>query len=147
MSENITYKDIIEKQGYFIGLTEGTSMLPLIRTAIDSVHLVKIDRPLKRLDIVLFYRPEKNQYVLHRILRVTKKGYNICGDNQVKVEKRVKREQLIAVVKGIYKKEEYISVDDLSFIKYSKKRVASRPIRYIKWLIERVFNKLFKKKK
>ncbi|MFA7636998.1 MAG: hypothetical protein WCX81_04470, partial [Monoglobales bacterium] len=43
-------------------------------------------------------------YVLHRIVKVKKEGYGLCGDNQKVVEFPIDKEQIIAVVSSIIRK-------------------------------------------
>lgn len=121
-------------------------MLPLLRQRIDTVKLVKIERPLKKYDVVLYQRPS-GKYVLHRIVKVKKDKYDICGDNQVVIEKNVPNEWLIAVMEGFFREDEYIPITNEKYIEYSKKRVKSRPNRYFKHKIKRLYEIIFSKNK
>ena len=141
-----TYKDVIDKKGYYIATPIGISMLPLIRETVDTVKLVKPDRELKKYDVVLYQRPQTGVYVLHRIIKVRKDSYDLCGDNQVVVEHGVKRDWIIGVMEGFFRDEEYIPITDEKYIKYSIKRVKSRKRRYLKWIFIRIKNKLKHKK-
>ena len=141
-----TYKDVIDKKGYYIATPIGISMLPLIRETVDTVKLVKPDRELKKYDVVLYQRPQTGVYVLHRIIKVRKDSYDLCGDNQVVVEHGVKRDWIIGVMEGFFRDEEYIPITDKKYIKYSIKRVKSRKRRYLKWIFIRIKNKLKHKK-
>ncbi len=116
----------IEKNGSYRFFPNGTSMLPLIRQKTDSVVLTAA-REIKKYDIVLYTRADQS-FVLHRVVEVTEDGFNLCGDNQTDIEKGIKREQIKAVVSGIYKEEQYIPITDKEYLKYSKSRVSS-----IKW--------------
>lgn len=65
---------------------KGTSMLPLIRQGIDEVELSPLPSGrLKKYDIP-FYKRKNGQFVLHRIVRVKKDSYVLCGDNQNELE-------------------------------------------------------------
>lgn len=143
---NISYKKIIEEKGSIIINPVGTSMLPLIRQDIDTVLLSKITTPLKKYDVVLFDRPD-GKHVLHRIVKVRKNSFDICGDNQVRVEHGVTRDMIIARMEGVYREEAFLPVTDPKYIEYSIKRVRSRKWRFIKWLFPAIFRKIFKKKK
>ena len=118
----------------------------LIREEKDTVLLSKITSPLKKYDVVLFDRPD-GKHVLHRIIRVRKNNFDICGDNQVIVERGVTLDMIVARMEGVYREENFISVNDPKYIKYSKKRVRSRKWRFIKWVIPAIFRKIFRKKK
>lgn len=121
-------------------------MLPLIREGIDTVKIVKVNKDIKRGDVVLYKRD--GDYVLHRVVRTkkTKTGseFTMCGDNQVVLEKGVTLNRVIGVMDGFYKEEKYISINDLDYIKYYKKRLRNRIFRKIKCFIKRAF-RIFKK--
>ena len=61
--DNITYKSIIEKQGFFICTPVGTSMNPLLYERQDTVKLVKADK-VQKYDVIL-YKRKSGEYVLH----------------------------------------------------------------------------------
>ena len=78
----MTFEEILEQQGVLVYTNTGDSMLPLLRERRD-ILIIK-PRPegrLRRLDIPL-YRRDNGGYVMHRILRVRKDDYVICGDNR-----------------------------------------------------------------
>lgn len=79
----------------------GTSMQPLLKT-LDSVEIEKFNE-LKVGDIVLFRRLN-GSFVLHRIIKMHDDLYDIVGDHQTKIEKDIKKEQIIAKVISYSKK-------------------------------------------
>jgi len=123
---------------------KGTSMLPLLRQGIDSVELTKAPETLKKYDIPL-YKRENGQFVLHRVVKVTKNGYVMCGDNQCVYEKYIQNDQILAVASGIYKGDKYISCMDKEYIRYSKKQVFKKHIRSYLSKIKRFIIRLIKK--
>lgn len=146
MNNNISYKEIIEEKGFYIGTTMGTSMMPMIRQGIDTIKLVKPRDRCKKYDVILFKR-EDGKYVLHRIVGVKKNSYDLCGDNQYIIEHGITDDMIIGILDGFYREEKYISNDDIKYIKYYKRVVRTRWIRYIKGMSRRAFNKIFKRKK
>lgn len=148
-NNNITYRDIIDKQGYYIATPVGTSMLPLLRERIDTVKIVKLNRGLKRGDVILYERPN-NVFLLHRIVRVKGKGesskYILCGDNQVDLEKYVYPHQIIGVMEGYYRGEEYISTSDRTYVRYVRRRLNFIWIRKIRRFISKIYHKIFKRR-
>ena len=144
MNNNCPYRKQIEEKGFFVCTPIGISMMPLFRQRLDTVKLVKIERPLKKYDVVLYQRPS-GKYVLHRIINVKNNCYDICGDNQVSLEKDVPHEWMIAVMEGFYREDLYVEITNEKYIKYSKKIVRSRIKRKIKHKFKRLFEILFKK--
>lgn len=123
----------------------GVSMMPLLRQGIDTVKLVKVIKPLKKHDVILYLRPT-GKYVLHRILKVKENEYYLCGDNQVIIEKGVKDAWIIGVMDGFFRDDKYIDINNREYLKYVKRRTKSRIFRKIKYYIKRLFEKIFKGK-
>ncbi len=134
---SISYKELIEKNGYYIATPIGTSMMPMIRQRLDTVRLVKPTKRLKKYDVILYQRKDKT-YVLHRIIGVKKDSYVLCGDNQFIKEYNVTDEMIIGVVDGFYRGETYVSNDNKEYIRYYKKRVRNRIFRKIKHYIRKI---------
>lgn len=112
---------------------KGVSMLPMLRQNIDSVLLSPVKGKLKKYDLPLYQR-RNGHYVLHRILKAGE-TYTCIGDNQFTYEKGVRQEQLIAVVTGYYRDEEYRSVTDLRYKFYVRWRHWTRFPRHVfRWL-------------
>ena len=134
---SISYKELREKNGYYIATPIGTSMMPMIRQRLDTVRLVKPTKRLKKYDVILYQRKDKT-YVLHRIIGVKKDSYVLCGDNQFIKEYNVTDEMIIGVVDGFYRGETYVSNDNKEYIRYYKKRVRNRIFRKIKHYIRKI---------
>lgn len=81
----------------------GSSMTPFLAPGRDTVYLSKVDRPLKRGDMVLYQR-ENGHYVLHRILRAEKDSYTMVGDAQYQTEPGIRADQIRAVVTAVRRK-------------------------------------------
>lgn len=141
MNSPKSYKEILEIKPFVIVNIVGTSMLPLLHEGVDTVKVARRVRPLVRGDVVLFNRDSK--LVLHRIIRVKKNKeettYDICGDNQVLLEKNVPDSTIFGVMEGYYKKEEYIDISNKEYIKYYKKRMRNRILRKFKSFLSRLF--------
>ena len=120
-----TYREIIEKQGYYIATPVGISMLPLIRQRVDTVRLEKPNGRCKKYDVIMYQRKD-GTYVLHRIVKVKKDSYVLCGDNQVVLEHNVTDDMIIGVMTALYRGEKYIGIDNPKYVKYYKKRVRRR---------------------
>ena len=101
-------RETIDEGGQFSVVTAGTSMMPLLRNRKDTVVLVKPCGRLSRFDIPLYKRGGK--YTLHRVLKVCKDEYYICGDNQLVIEKGITDNHVIAVVSKIIRKGKTIDV-------------------------------------
>ena len=75
----------------------GNSMYPLFHSRRDTVTLSPAVT-VKKYDIT-FHKREDGRYILHRVLKIQKDGtYLIAGDNELKTEPPVKREQILGVV-------------------------------------------------
>lgn len=75
----------------------GNSMYPMLHSRKDTVVLQKAET-IKKYDIT-FHRRSDGRYILHRVLKINPDGtYQIAGDNELKTEPPVKREQILGVV-------------------------------------------------
>ncbi len=110
---------VVSTGGEFRFFHKGTSMNPLLRQGIDSV-VITAPTNIKKNDILL-YKRENNHFVMHRAIKVKKDEYVMCGDNQYEHERGIKKENVLAKVKGIYRGEEYFEVDNKEYKKYVRK--------------------------
>lgn len=107
----------------------GSSMNPLLTHKRDSVVLTSCNKfNVKKGDIPL-YKRSNGQYVLHRIIKVNKNSYNLCGDNQYIIEKNLPKENIIAVVKAFERNGKLYSCNDFTYKVYWRLRVFSIPFR------------------
>ena len=91
----------------------GVSMKPMLRQGRDSVVLSPIPEKLNKYDLVL-YQSDNGRYILHRIVAVGD-TYTCLGDNQIAVERGVRREQMIAVVTAFYRGKKYHSTQERTY--------------------------------
>ncbi len=133
---------ILEEQGVCVTYTKGDSMLPMLKEGRDRVIIEKPVFPLKKYDVPVYRRGD--HYTMHRIIRVTKNGYIICGDNRANLEKDITKKDIIGVLAGFYQGSEYISRDDEKFIYYAKKAVKELPKRRLKDIQRRLLRKIRK---
>lgn len=119
-------REVLDSGSEFRLFPRGKSMLPTIVEGEDSVLLAPPEE-VKVWDAVLYQR-ENGQYVLHRIVAEHEDCYDMCGDNQLIIEKNVPKTALIAKVTGIYKGNVYRSVNDAAYQEnvrrlYAKKKL------------------------
>lgn len=93
----------------------GNSMVPLLRDSIDSVELSKgTFDSIKRGDIVMIRRLD-GAYIMHRVLRKNENNFFIVGDAQQWIEGPLRPEQIVAVVKTVWRGNKKISCDNLGW--------------------------------
>ena len=122
-----TFEEIIEKEGYLVYTCKGYSMMPLLRQHRDLVIISKIEKPLKKNDVVLFKRNGK--YILHRIIKVKKDGYDTAGDHNWWFEKDVKRNEIIGILTSIVRDGKEIKEDDPKYKTYVRLWCGAWPLR------------------
>jgi len=107
-----TFEAEIEKHGKLIYPNVGDSMEPLIRQGRDLMVISrKPEGRLKAYDVPL-YKRENGQYVLHRILKVRKEDYVICGDNRWQREYGITDKHIIGVLTAVIRDGRQIPVTD-----------------------------------
>ena len=135
----------LKEDKLFIGKTQGDSMFPMLVEGRDSVIIAPPEFPLKKYDVPVYRRD--GHYTMHRILKVTRKGYIICGDNRTHLERDITDDDIVGVLTAFYHNGKFIECTDEDYIRYSKKVCRNLYIRIIKNLIKRIFRKLYKKVK
>ncbi len=114
----ITFEELLANQGKIVRTNVGDSMMPLLREGQDLMIIEP--RPqgrCKRLDAVLYKRPN-GKYVMHRILKVRKNDYVLCGDNRCKREFGVPDDWIIGILTGVIRNGKTISVTDRRYQLY-----------------------------
>lgn len=97
----MTYEEIISQQGFLIYTNTGVSMMPLIHPRRDLLVIKpKPEGRLHRLDVPLFKRTN-GEYVVHRVLKVRKDDYGMCGDHQTFIEYGITDSQILGVVEAL----------------------------------------------
>ncbi len=117
--EKMTIEQAIEQNGYHLATIVGDSMMPLLRNRRDMVKVVAAKNKLKKYDLPLYRRPG-GEYVLHRIVKVKKNYYVICGDNRFSREK-VPLEWIVGVAESVFRDEQEVPVTSPEYLRYVKK--------------------------
>lgn len=113
-----SFEEEIRRSGYLIYRNEGDSMLPLIRQGRDLVLISrKPEGRLKKYDVPL-YRRDSDQYVLHRILKVRRDDYVLCGDNRWQRETGISDQHIIGVLTAVIRDGKRLPVTDRRYRMY-----------------------------
>ena len=114
---NSTFEEQLRKNGKLIYTNKGDSMMPLIRQDRDLLVIVPAQGRLKKYDVPL-YRRDDGKYVLHRILKVRREDYVICGDNRWKKEYGISDRHVIGVLSAVVRDGKELSVNDRRYRLY-----------------------------
>ena len=117
MSKASVYEEQLLKHGKIIQRNSGISMLPLLRQNRDVMIIERPKGRLKKYDCPLYKRSD-GKYVLHRILKVGKTDYVICGDNCTKREYGIIDDDIIGVLTGVIRDGKEISVESRRYRLY-----------------------------
>ena len=112
-----TFEEELERTGQLVYTNLGNSMMPLIRQQKDLVIIKQAKEPLKRYDVPL-YKRDSGEYVLHRIMKINKQGYVLCGDNRWNREYGITDKHIIGVLEGVVRDGKTISVTDWKYRVY-----------------------------
>jgi len=115
---NSSYEEELDKHGSFTYTNVGTSMMPLLRQHKDLFVIEKkTGERYKKYDVVLFKRTD-GKYVLHRILKVRREDYVLCGDHQFRREYGVTENQILGVMTKVVRDGVSMSVTDKKYQRY-----------------------------
>ncbi len=126
-------ESILAEKKIFVGKTEGCSMNPMLVEGRDTVVIVPPEFPLKKYDVPVYRRDD--HYTMHRIVKVTKKGYVICGDNLIRLEKDITDRDIVGVLTAFYQDGKFVECTDRGYLKYARRIVRNYPVRYAKFLL------------
>ena len=105
----------------------GNSMSPFLTHRRDTVYLSRVQRPLKKGDMILFRR-DSGDYILHRILRMENGMYILIGDAQNWVEP-VRDDQVLALVTAVRRKDKLLKEGDFWWVFFEKIWIRMIPLR------------------
>lgn len=132
-------EEVLKEKGVFIFKTQGDSMEPMLVEGRDRVIVSLPKFPLKKYDVPVYRRD--GHYTMHRIVKVTKKGYVICGDNRVNLERDITDKDIVGVLTAFYHNGKFVSCEDDEYVEYSKKICRNFLIRKLTRKIKRIFGK------
>lgn len=112
-----TFEEQLQQNGKLIYTNKGDSMMPLIRQDRDLLVIKPVKGRLKKYDVPL-YKRDSGQYVLHRILKVRRDDYVICGDNRWTKEYGISDRHIIGVLTAVIRDGKELSVNDLRYRLY-----------------------------
>ena len=98
MDDRIPGEQFLRENGFLFIHPVGKSMLPLFRGGLETVALAPPDDI--RVGDVVWYRRTDGSDVLHRVLRAEGDVLDLCGDNQIRVERGVSRGQVLGVMRA-----------------------------------------------
>ncbi len=133
----------IAQKGIYASKTTGDSMNPMLVEGRDTVFIKKAEFPLKKYDIPVYHRDD--HYTMHRIVKVTKKGYVICGDNRAHLERDITEKDIVGVLAAFYHDGKYVEYGDAEYMRYAKRACRTYPLRRLKKIL-RILKKRLKQK-
>ena len=137
-------KEVIDSGGEFAFGPRGISMMPLIRQGQDQVVIVKAEN-LKKGDAVLYQR-DNGIFVLHRIVKVKKNGYVMCGDNQYELEYGITDKHILAKMKSVIRDGVTVDENNKKYRRYVKHLPFRRLKKRIRIFLGKTKAKIFKRK-
>ena len=135
---------ILKEEKIYIAKTEGNSMFPMLMEGKDTVIILPPSFPLKKCDVPVYRKG--NHYTMHRIIKITKKGYIICGDNRKIIERGIQNKDIVGVLFAFYHDGKMIKCDDKKYIKYAKRICRKKTFLLFKDELNLLYRKLFPRK-
>lgn len=137
-------QEVLQSGGEFQLIPSGISMTPLLRHRRDTAVLVSPPEHLQKYDVPL-YRRDDGHFVLHRVIGENENGYILCGDHQFEPEYGIRHDQVLAIMRAYIRDGQRTECTDKGYLRYAKRRCASRPWRKLKWRVCRVGKRILKK--
>ena len=116
---NSTFQEQLAIHGQIVYPNKGDSMMPLLRQHRDLMVIDwKGERRCKKYDAVLYHHPG-GEYILHRVLKVKKGEYVLCGDNRWVREYGVKEEWVIGILTAVVRDGKELSAASWKYRLYA----------------------------
>lgn len=113
-----TFEQVLQEHGQLVYTNVGDSMWPLLHEGRDLMIIdKKPEGRMKKYDAILYKRP-CGKYIMHRILKVRKDDYVLCGDNRWLREFGVKDEWILGVLTAVVRKGKRVSVTSWKYRLY-----------------------------
>lgn len=90
-------KAVLQKNVHFRFTAPGFSMSPFIRDG-DIITIAPVSGRLNTGDVVAYSNPRRDNLIVHRILKVSRDGYLIKGDNNSSPDGRISSSSIIGRV-------------------------------------------------
>ena len=111
----------------------GSSMTPFLADGRDTVYLARLERPVRRGDMLLYQRIG-GQYVLHRVWKAEKDGtFTMVGDAQTELEHGIREAQIIAIVTSVVRKGKSMAPGGFWWEFFEKVWIRMVPLRPLFW--------------
>ena len=136
----IGLEESLKQNGIYVTSTKGDSMQPMLVEGRDKVVIVPPVFPLKKHDIPVYRK--QGHYTMHRIVKVTKKGYIICADNRGVLETTIRESDIVGMLEGFYQGDKYIGREDEAYLEYAKLAEKTLFKRVLKRYTKRAIEKL-----
>lgn len=132
----------LNEKGIYACKTVGDSMQPMLVEGRDTVIIKKPEFPLKKFDIPVYKRDD--HYTMHRIIKVTRRGYVICGDNRTNLERDITDDKIVGVLVAFYHNGEYVEYGDRKYMQYARRAYRKYRARRLKQALKKIKRIIFK---
>lgn len=123
----VSIESVLERDGLYVGVPAGVSMLPMLRNRCDTVVVARPEGRLRVGDVAL-YR-SRGSYVLHRVVAVGAGSYTMLGDNCSELEPGVADAQVIGVLTGFFRDGRRVDMEGLAYRAYVRAWLLASPVR------------------
>lgn len=146
-----TIQDAIAENGSVLRMTDGHSMMPMIKDRVDPVVIGAVVLSPRVNDVILT-KLRDDAFILHRLIRISGGNFITRGDNCLHKDKPVTADGVIGVLSGFYRGEKYVDCKKsfgykLYVILWAR---GAYPLRVVFWTLRKagsaVKRRLFKRK-
>ncbi|SNT95243.1 hypothetical protein SAMN06297421_11130 [Aristaeella hokkaidonensis] len=112
----LTFDRLLQEQGYIVYTSVGYSMMPLLRQHKDIIVIHKLDKQIKKYDVVLYKIDDR--YILHRVLKVLPDRYVVAGDHNTFLDPPVMDDMILGVMTRVIRDGKSITPDNIWYKVY-----------------------------
>ena len=131
---------LLKEKNLCVVSPEDNGMEPLFKVGMSKIVVNTVKSPIKNGDIVVFKKEGNNE--ISRVIKVKSNSFYLCKDNSDKIEKNVKKENIIGVISSFITDGKVKHCESKELKEYTEKKLKEKS----KLPDYSLINKLFCKK-
>ena len=115
---------LLKEKNLCVVSPEDNGMDPLFKVGMSKLVVTPVKRPIKTGDIVVYKKDGNNE--ISRVIKVKGNSFYLCKDNSDKIEKNVKKENIIGVISSFITNGKANQCESKELKEYTEKKLQEK---------------------